>query len=114
MSAWIAGALALPAFTALSLAMERHQKQVFGHALALKATIGWRLAGLALLCLSLATCVASGWSAAVAATAWLGVLTVGALVTGWILAYVPRHVLRIAGASLGVALLVILFNTGSI
>lgn len=105
MSAWIAGALALPAFTALSLAMERHQDQVFGRTLATKASVAWRLAGIALLSLSLAACLASGWSGAVAATAWFGVLTVGAILTGWILAYVPRHLLRMAGASLAVAAL---------
>lgn len=111
MSAWIAGALALPAFTALSLAMERHQDQVFGRALPVNTAVAWRLAGVALLGLSLASCLASGWSGAVAVTAWVGLLTLGAMVTGWALAYVPRHLLRLAGVSLAAAALGLLFKS---
>lgn len=111
MSAWIAAALALPAFTALSLAMERHQEQVFGRTLPAHASVGWRLAGIALLSLSLAACLASGWSGAVAATAWLGVLTMGAILTGWLLTYIPRQLLRLAAASLGAAALAFLFRS---
>lgn len=110
MSAWIPVALALPAFTALSLAMERHQEQVFGRALAVDASVAWRLIGIALLALALASCVLSGWSGAVAVTAWIGVLTFGALMTGWLLTYAPRHLLRIAGASLGAAALVLVLR----
>lgn len=111
MSAWIAGALALPAFTALSLAMERHQDQVVGRALPGNTTLAWRMTGVALLGLSLASCLASGWSGAVAVTAWVGLLTLGAMVTGWTLAYVPRHLLRLAGASLTAAALGFIFNS---
>lgn len=110
MSAWIAVALALPAFTALSLAMERHQEQIFGRALAMDASVAWRLIGIALLALSLASCATAGWSGAVAVTAWIGVLTFGALLTGWMLTYVPRHLMRIAGVSLGVAALAFLWR----
>ena len=105
MSAWIAGALALPAFAALSLAMERHQEQVFSRTLAAKAKLGWRLAGIALLGLSLASCLASDWSGAVAATAWFGVLTVGAILTGWLLSYAPRHLPGLAAVSLALGAL---------
>lgn len=105
MSAWIPVALALPAFTSLSLAMERHQEQVFGRALAERASVAWRMSGIALLALSLASCVLSGWSGAVAVTAFIGVLTFAALATGWLLTYAPRQLLRIAGASLGGAAL---------
>jgi len=105
MNAWIAGALALPAFAALSLAMERHQEQVFGRTLARRASRSWRAGGVALLALSLACCAAAGWSGAVAVTAWMGLLTFGALLTGWMLAYLPRQLLRVAGAALGVATL---------
>ena len=110
MSAWIAGALALPAFCALSLAMERHQDQVFGRALEIKTSIIWRLAGLALLGLSLASCLASGWGAAVATAAWFGVLSASAILTGALLTYVPRHLLRLAGASLAVGALAFCFK----
>lgn len=110
MNAWIAMALALPAFTALSLAMERHQEQVLGRTLAVGANVAWRLVGIALLVLSLARCVASGWSGAVAATAWIGVLTFGALLTGWMLTYAPRQLPRVAGLSLGLAALAWFFR----
>lgn len=110
MSAWIPVALALPAFTALSLAMERHQEQVFGRALAVDASVAWRLIGIALLALTLASCVASGWSNAVAVTAWIGVMTFGAMGTGWLLTYAPRQLLRAAGASLGAAALAFLLR----
>jgi hypothetical protein len=106
MNAWIAGALALPAFTALSLAMERHQEQVFGRTLARRASRSWRVAGVALLALSLACCAAADWSGAVAVTAWLGLLSFAALLTGWMLAYLPRQLLRLAGAALGMAALI--------
>ena len=111
MSAWIAGALALPAFTALSLAMERHQEQVLGRTLPVNATLTWRLAGMALLGLSLSSCLASGWSVAVATAAWFGVLTASAMLTGALLTYVPRHLLRLAGASLAVAALTFCLKT---
>ncbi|MCD2511881.1 DUF3325 domain-containing protein [Comamonas endophytica] len=111
MSAWIAGALALPAFTALSLAMERHQEQVFGRALVLRASVIWRLAGIALLSLSLACCLAAGWSGAVAVTAWLGMLSFAALLTGWMLSYMPRHLLRAACAALALAALAFISRT---
>lgn len=111
MSAWIAGALALPAFIALSLAMDRHQDQVFGRALPVNTTVAWHLTGVALLGLSLASCLASGWSGAVAVTAWVGLLTLAAMVTGWTLAYAPRHLLRLAGASLAAAALGLLFKS---
>ena len=110
MSAWIAGALALPAFTALSLAMERHQDQVLGRTLPMNATLTWRLAGTALLGLSLASCLASGWSAAVATAAWFGVLSASAMLTGALLTYVPRHLPRLAGASLAVGALAFCFK----
>lgn len=105
MSAWTGVALALPAFTALSLAMERHQEQVFSRALRMDASVAWRFIGIALLALSLASCAAAGWSGAVAFIAWAGMLTFGALLTGWMLAYMPQQLLRVAGASLGAAAL---------
>lgn len=111
MSAWIPVALALPAFTSLSLAMERHQEQVFGRALAVEASVAWRLIGIALLALSLASSMVSGWSGAVAFTAWIGVMTFGALITGWLLTYAPRHLLRVAGVSLGAAALAFMVRT---
>ncbi|WP_159915431.1 DUF3325 domain-containing protein [Pantoea sp. 18069] len=104
-TAWTAWALAFPAFAALSLAMERHQDQVFGRALASRPTWAWRLAGIALLVLSLVVCAASAWSWSVAISAWLGLLTLAALLTGLVLTYTPSKLLPLGCASMGVGVL---------
>ena len=63
MSAWIAVALALPAFTALSLAMERHQEDLFGRPMVPATARSLRIAGWATLLLALAVAVrAQGWA----------------------------------------------------
>lgn len=50
-------------FAALALAMERHQQDLFGHALATTVTRGLRVAGWAALALALVVTVqAQGWS----------------------------------------------------
>ncbi|WP_028604026.1 DUF3325 domain-containing protein [Ottowia thiooxydans] len=95
----IALSLCLAAFTALSLAMERHQEQVFGRTLTRSATMGWRSLGWALLLLSLIPCLALG-SASLAITVWLGVLTFGALSLGLLLTYAPRTALPVFGTAL--------------
>ena len=49
-------------FAALALAMERHQEDLFGHALAMAATRWLRMAGVAALLLALVLMVkAQGW-----------------------------------------------------
>lgn len=98
MTAWIAAALALPGLVALSLAMERHQEQVFGRTLSARATWAARLAGVALLASSLAIC-ALHWQASVAVAAFLSVLSGAALAVGLGLSYLPR---RMPGLALGV------------
>lgn len=54
--------LSLGGFAALALAMDRHQDDLFGHALAPRATRAWRVAGWAALLAALACAVrAEGW-----------------------------------------------------
>lgn len=102
MTAWIAWALALPAFAALSCAMERHQDQVVGRELPPRICAALRVAGVLLLIASLALCV-TAWSASVATVAWLGVLTFAALGVGLTLTYAPRRLPWVSGVALTAA-----------
>ncbi len=104
MTAWISLGLALAAFTALSLAMDRHQEQVLGRALARPATLRWRVLGWALLVVSLLPCLALG-STSLAITVWAGTLSFAALALGLLLSYAPRAVPRVALAALSAAVL---------
>ncbi|MDA7417421.1 DUF3325 domain-containing protein [Xenophilus arseniciresistens] len=59
----IAALMCVPGFAALALAMERHQEDVFGAALAAGRTRALRVAGWALLLLALVLLVRTqGWS----------------------------------------------------
>lgn len=89
MTAWMAWAISLPGFAALSLAMERHQQQVLGRALGPRATLALRAVGLVLLALALAVCGLQ-WRWPVATVAWLGVLSFAAVAVGLMLSYRPR------------------------
>lgn len=91
MTAWIALALALAAFAALSLAMDRHQEQVLGRALRPAATHGWRAAGWVLLAVSLLPCLAQG-NTSLAIAVWAGTLSLAAFGLGLLLSYAPRAV----------------------
>nr|WP_313518872.1 DUF3325 domain-containing protein [Stenotrophomonas pavanii] len=69
--------LSFSAFTALSLAMERHQHDLHGKAAAtLARRTQWRLLGWTLLTAAFAVCVADhGW--AMGQVLWLGTMTLG-------------------------------------
>jgi Protein of unknown function (DUF3325) len=69
--------LSFSAFTALSLAMEKHQHDLHGKAAATPARrTQWRVLGWALLTVAFALCVADhGW--AMGPVLWLGTMTVG-------------------------------------
>lgn len=96
MNTWIALGLALPAFAALSQAMERHHAQVVGVALSARAAWSWRAAGVLLLVLSLAVCLHT-WGTSVALAAWLGVLTLAAVAVALVLTYWPQRLRALAG-----------------
>lgn len=73
----LALALSFSAFTALSLAMEKHQHDLHGKAAATPARrTQWRVLGWVLLTVALAVCVAGhGW--AMGPVLWLGTMTLG-------------------------------------
>ena len=69
--------LSFSAFTALSLAMEKHQQDLHGKAAATPARrTQWRVLGWALLTVAFALCVVDhGW--ALGPVLWLGTMTLG-------------------------------------
>ncbi len=89
----------------LCLAMDRHHAQVWdrdaGHATRrVFQCLGWSL-----LALAIVPCV-QAWGASVGTVAWLGFLSVGALVLSGLLPYAPRFAAGLApvaaaGAALG-------------
>ncbi|KAF1049578.1 DUF3325 family protein [Xylophilus sp.] len=74
--------LSLPAFACLALAMERHQQDVLGRALAPGATRTLRLAGWALLAASLAVALGTpaGATWSLGLVAWFGHIAAAAAV----------------------------------
>ncbi|RCW68628.1 DUF3325 domain-containing protein [Pseudorhodoferax soli] len=105
MNAWISIGIALAAFSALSLAMDRHQEQVFGRELSPGRSRTWRWLGWLLVCASLVPCVREGsWSLGIAL--WAGALTCAGMTLGLLLSYLPRTVLPaslLAGAAAALA-----------
>jgi len=75
----LAVALSFAAFTALSLAMEKHQLELHGNAAASpRVRMRWRVLGWTLLCVSFALSVADrGWGPG--PVLWLGTLTIAGL-----------------------------------
>lgn len=104
MSAWIALLLAVPAFAALSQAMERHGAQAHSGLPCARVLWGWRAAGVLLLLMSLAACL-HAWGTSVAVAAWLGVLTFAALAVALVLTYAENRLRAIAWCSLVLAIL---------
>lgn len=103
MNAWIALLWSVPAFAALSLAMERHHEQLGGAGLTARRTWAWRGTAVGLLWASLQVCL-HGWGTSVALAAWLGVLTFAALFTGLLLTYAPRQLRAVAAVSAALGL----------
>lgn len=95
MTAWIAFALGLAGFAALSLAMERHRDDLFHRSLSAAGQWGCRLAGTTLVCVSLGACIAA-WDVSVGILAWAGVLTAASMSVGVMLTYRPRLLLPLA------------------
>lgn len=92
--------LSFSAFTALSLAMEKHQHDLHGKAAASSARrMQWRVLGWALLTVAFALCVVDhGW--AMGPVLWLGTMTLGGVVLSFgLYPYRPKWI-----ASLAIAL----------
>ena len=89
--------LSFSAFTALSLAMEKHQHDLHGKAAAPAARrTQWRALGLALLTVAFALCVADhGW--AIGPVLWLGTMTLGGLALSFgLYPYQPKWIVPLA------------------
>lgn len=85
----IALGLCLLGMTALSLAIDRHHRQVYGGDTPPGKRTLLRTAGAVLLALAMPPCVLL-WGAGAGFVAWLGMLTIGALLTAMLLAYWSR------------------------
>jgi hypothetical protein len=99
-------ALCYAGLSSLCLAMNRHHQQVLKHAPSKRRTGGLRLAGWALLVLSLIGCMA-GWGASVGAVVWFGVLAAAALAIVVLLPYAPNAVVGSTISAAAVGLLVL-------
>lgn len=96
--------LAFAGLLMLAISMPRHRDQMFGRGTALPMA-GWiRPAAWIVLALSLAICFA-GQSASIAATWWVGLLTLAAAPILLLLTYRPRALPLLGVASLTLALL---------
>jgi hypothetical protein len=79
------------AFTALSLAMDRHQRDVFGRKLAPHQSRALRLIGWAVLPASVVPCIMTqGW--AIGPVLWCGLLSIAAGLLVLLIPYAPRAV----------------------
>jgi len=93
-------ALCLAGMLLLSQAMDRHCDQLMARGAPgplLRAVL--RLLAAALMALALWYCI-GGWGASVGTVAWLGWLSVSALLVAWLLSYAPRSgavVIALAG-----------------
>ena len=97
-----AGLLSYAGFSALCLAMERHHQEMLGRRPSPSRKVQLRVAGWALLALSLWVSVLSaGW--AMGLVRWTAVLMGSAVFLVWLLPYRPRWalVLAVAGLLLG-------------
>ncbi|RZT10388.1 Protein of unknown function [Duganella sp. CF402] len=87
--------LSYAGMAALSLAIDRHHRQVYGCDAPGRRRSMLRAAGSVLLILALLPCVLL-WGAGAGCVAWLGVLTVGALAAALQLPYWPRSAIPLA------------------
>ncbi|MFT4267116.1 MAG: DUF3325 domain-containing protein [Xenophilus sp.] len=94
---WLALALSYSGFTALCLAMEKHQLELYGkdraspRRMRMLRALGWLLLAIAFgLCVGV-----RGW--AIGPVQWLGALTAGAAVLAlWLLPYLPKAIVPAA------------------
>ncbi len=84
----LAFALSLAGFAALSLAMDRHHRQVWHRAPSRGLRLLLRAAGTLALAASLAACIAQS-GAGVGVVAWFGLLSAAAAVVALLLAHRP-------------------------
>jgi hypothetical protein len=100
----IALSLCFAGMTALSLAIDRHHRQAYGDDAPPRKRYLLRIAGTLLLAMAIMPC-ALLWGAGAGFVAWIGMLTIGALLAAGLLPYWPRRVAPLAAAAgaLGIA-----------
>lgn len=96
--------LCFAGMTALSLAIDRHHRQVYGDDAPARKRYLLRAGGALLLALAILPCVLL-WGAGAGFVAWIGILTIGALLAAGLLPYWPRRVapLAVAAGALSIA-----------
>jgi len=82
-------ALMFIAFVALAATMAKHQNQLGGKLFSARQLQIWQGAGWSLLALSLWPCLLR-WNTSIALAAWLGLLTLAALILGLMFTYTPK------------------------
>ena len=97
--ALVALLLSFTGFSALCLAMDRHQEAVLGRVLIGSPNHWLRVAGTAILVLALVACMV-GQTQSIAAAVWLGLMTFAALAVAAVLSYYPRALLSASGMAL--------------
>lgn len=95
--------LCFAGMTALSLAIDRHHRQVYGDDTPARRRYLLRVAGTLLLALAIVPCVVL-WGAGAGIVAWIGMLTLGALLAAVLLPYWPRRVAPLASAACALSL----------
>ncbi|MYM71945.1 DUF3325 family protein [Duganella sp. FT134W] len=91
-------ALCFAGMVALSLAIDRHHKQVYGADAPPRKRYLLRVGGTLLLALAIAPCLLL-WGSGAGLVAWVGMLTVGALLAAGLLPYWPARVAPLAAVA---------------
>ncbi|MYM35892.1 DUF3325 family protein [Duganella sp. FT94W] len=90
--------LCFAGMSALSLAIDRHHRQVYGDDASTRKRCLLRAVGSLLLALAIVPCVLL-WGAGAGFVAWIGMLTIGALLAAGLLPYWPRRIAPLATAT---------------
>jgi hypothetical protein len=90
--------LCFAGMAALSLAIDRHHRQVYGDDAPARKRLLLRTGAVLLLALAIVPCVVL-WGAGAGFVAWIGMLTIGALLAAVLLPYWPRRVAPLAAAA---------------
>ncbi|MRW82991.1 DUF3325 family protein [Pseudoduganella sp. FT26W] len=96
--------LCFAGMAAFSLAIDRHHRQVYGDDTPVRKRYLLRVAGTLLLVAAIVPCVLL-WGGGAGVVAWIGMLTIGALLPATLLPYWPRRIapLAVAAGTLGLA-----------
>ncbi|MRX06392.1 DUF3325 family protein [Pseudoduganella sp. FT25W] len=91
-------ALCFAGMAAFSLAIDRHHRQVYGDDAPARKRYLLRVAGTLLLVAAIVPCVLL-WGGGAGFVAWIGMLTIGALLAASMLPYWPRRIAPLAAAA---------------